>query len=205
MCLTSFTKEEKLTKHYENDCWKVVTELPSPGSVMKFDRPQNELKAPFVVYADFEAILEPILGCNTDPSLSGTTQTHRHKASSCAYFIKCSFDSNLDEMKTFHGPDAVQSFVDNLLHDVTRLYQTHVYQRSVELIMSATDWTHYNSVTHCPFCKREFSETVIKVKDHDHRTGTFRLVLHYFFVYMCFESVDIICFCYLIFQCFKLD
>lgn len=92
VCLTSFTKQEDLDLHIENDCWKVITVLPLPGTKIKFENHQYELKAPFTVYADFECILQAIHGCELDPSKSSSKPEHFHKASSFSYLIKCSFN-----------------------------------------------------------------------------------------------------------------
>ena len=60
-CLESFHSEESRNKHFKycKDNKTVRIEIPEKGSFVKFHYGQNQLKVPFVMYADFEAILKP--------------------------------------------------------------------------------------------------------------------------------------------------
>ena len=66
-CLQCFSKEEILLKHKEV-CIEINGEqsikMPEVGSKIKFTNYNKQMQAPFVIYADFEAITEPIHGCN---------------------------------------------------------------------------------------------------------------------------------------------
>ena len=42
----------------------VRVEMPQEGSTVEFSDGQNQFKVPFIMYADFESILEPVLGQN---------------------------------------------------------------------------------------------------------------------------------------------
>ena len=68
-CLQGFHSEESRDKHFEfcidNDAVKI--EMPESGSVVKFHDGQNQFKVPFIMYADFESILQPISGCSDNP------------------------------------------------------------------------------------------------------------------------------------------
>ena len=61
-CLQGFTFELSRDKHYayciDNETIKV--EMPSKGSTIEFCDGQNQFRVPFMMYLDFEAILEPI-------------------------------------------------------------------------------------------------------------------------------------------------
>ena len=61
-CLSGFNSEQKRDEHFEycKDNEAVKVELPKEGSVVKFNKGQYQLKAPFILYADFEAILKPV-------------------------------------------------------------------------------------------------------------------------------------------------
>ena len=69
-CLQGFTLESRKYEHYGycNDNETVRAEMPKKGSTIEFYDEQNQFKVPFIMYADFEAILNPIQGPN--PNLS---------------------------------------------------------------------------------------------------------------------------------------
>ena len=60
-CLQSFTLESSRDEHqfYCEDNETVRLEMPSKGSTVEFYDGQNQFKVPFMMYADFEVILEP--------------------------------------------------------------------------------------------------------------------------------------------------
>ena len=60
--------------------------MPKPGTdqaKISFENNQKQLKAPNIIYADFEIIIPKIEEPALDPSKSGTKQTSRHQA--CRY------------------------------------------------------------------------------------------------------------------------
>ena len=62
-CLQSFTLESSGDEHqvYCEDNETVRVEMPCKGSTVEFYDGQNQFKVPFMMYADFESILMPIL------------------------------------------------------------------------------------------------------------------------------------------------
>ena len=68
-CLQGFTLESSRDEHYayciDNETIRV--KMPREGStVEEFCDGQNQFKVPFIMYADFESILEPIGSPNPD-------------------------------------------------------------------------------------------------------------------------------------------
>ena len=61
-CLQGFTQESSRDQHqvYCKDNESVRVEMPKQGSAFKFKDGQNQFKVPFIMYADFESILEPM-------------------------------------------------------------------------------------------------------------------------------------------------
>ena len=62
-CLYGFTKEGLLIKHKE-DCYGINKnstriDMPPEGSYIRFKNHQNQMPAPYVIYADFESIIKP--------------------------------------------------------------------------------------------------------------------------------------------------
>ena len=59
--MQGFHSEESRDKHFKycKDNKAVRIEMPKKGSFVKFQYGQNQFKVPFIMYADFEAILKP--------------------------------------------------------------------------------------------------------------------------------------------------
>ena len=75
-CLQCFSSKEILTKH-TNNCIIIngeqAVKLPEKGNnILKYENFRKQQPAPFVIYADFEALTEKVHGCqpNNDSSFT---------------------------------------------------------------------------------------------------------------------------------------
>ena len=61
-CLQGFMQESSRDQHqvYCEDNESVRVEMPKQGSTVEFKDGQNQFRVPFIMYADFESILEPM-------------------------------------------------------------------------------------------------------------------------------------------------
>ena len=61
-CFQDFTQESTRDQHqvYCEDNESVRVEIPKQGSTVEFKDGQNQFKVPFIMYADFESIFEPM-------------------------------------------------------------------------------------------------------------------------------------------------
>ena len=89
-CLQNFTTEQILLKRKDN-CMvvnrKQARRMPKKvENILQFKNHQKQMPAPFVIYADFEAVTEKIQGCepNNNKSYTNKYQTH----TSCSYGYK---------------------------------------------------------------------------------------------------------------------
>ena len=66
-CLQGFNEESSRDKHLDycinNESVKV--EMPHKKAIVQYSDSQFQFKVPFIMYADFESILEPIQGLET--------------------------------------------------------------------------------------------------------------------------------------------
>ena len=79
--MQGFHSEQSRDKHYEycKDNEAVKIEMPKPGSIIEFYDRQNQFNVPFMMYTDFEVILEPIQEqVPGDPNEPYTTEVVRH-------------------------------------------------------------------------------------------------------------------------------
>ena len=51
------------------------------------------MKAPFIVYADRESLLEKMNTCHNNPEKLSTTKINKHTPSGYSLFTHCSFDA----------------------------------------------------------------------------------------------------------------
>ena len=83
-CLQGFTQESSRDQHrvFCKDNESVRVEMPKQGSTVEFKDGQNQFRVPFIMYADFESILEPMdpveLG---SPSQPYTNEVNQHTPS----------------------------------------------------------------------------------------------------------------------------
>ena len=91
-CLGHFRTEESYARHKQlctrDDFMSVLHVLPTPGSKLAkiiFNQYKYCTKAPFVIYADFESILEP--SCR---QVKHTTYTQRYKVCAAAAILTSS-------------------------------------------------------------------------------------------------------------------
>ena len=61
-CLQGFMQESSRDQHqvYCKDNESVRVEMPKQGSTVEFKDGQNQFRVPFIMYTDFESILEPM-------------------------------------------------------------------------------------------------------------------------------------------------
>ena len=69
-CLQGFTQELSRDRHqaYCENNESVKVQMPIKGSKVEFFDGQSQFRVPFMMYADFESILEPIQGPSPDPA-----------------------------------------------------------------------------------------------------------------------------------------
>ena len=73
-CLQGFKEESSRDEHvgYCKNNESVRIEMPHKNPIIQYLDGQFQFKVPFIIYADFESILEPIQGPGNNPSISST-------------------------------------------------------------------------------------------------------------------------------------
>ena len=174
-CINAFTTENALKEHEKHctnkDC--VHLKMPAPGSTISFKRFEREQRVPFVIYADFESLLNPISRCKPNPEISSTTKYQKHEPISFSYYIKCFEDTVCDlEPRTYTGEDATKKFIEWLEKDVKDI--SNIRKRN--MIFGEKEADDFNNANDCWICKGELGPD--KVRDHCHFTGRYRGAAH---------------------------
>ena len=103
-CFHSYRTLNKLKKHERlcNNHDYCHIDMPKEHEKIKNLPGEKSLKAPFIVYADLECILEKIQYCQNNPINSYTEKKSKHKPSGYAWSLICSFDDTKNK-GYFHG------------------------------------------------------------------------------------------------------
>lgn len=171
-CFAVFTNRDSLLDHNEKHCHHRATYLPEPGTVMQFRNPEKGIMAPITVYADFESVLRPVLGCENHPNSKNAVKTYHHVASSYGFLITYATDPSQDYYEEYRGEDCTKRFVENLYAKLKSMFETLVLNNHRPMIYTNKDRAKFESQQHCHICKRIIVGR--KVRDHDHQTGKFR-------------------------------
>ena len=129
-CLQCLSSKEHLEKH-KVDCIEIngkqSIEMPEPGSTITFTNYRRQLPAPFVIYADFEAITEKV--SEKAQQKSSTEQYQKHTDCGYGYKVVCCYDDKFSKpIKVFRGEKAVHKFMKDMLVEVKycqKVVKTH--------------------------------------------------------------------------------
>ena len=62
------------------------------NKILKYNHREKSMRAPFIIYADLESLLEKMETCYNNPEKSSTTKINKHTPSGYSLFTYCSFD-----------------------------------------------------------------------------------------------------------------
>jgi len=122
--------------------------MPHPqNNTLEFTQVQHQLPVPFVVYADFECILETE---NLELS-SKLFNINEHISISYAYYIKFAFDSRLHTFFLETGKNSGISFVNSLIKNLTKLSDEYLH-KTVPMRMTLDDQQIFDNSLNCSIC-----------------------------------------------------
>ena len=125
-CLQGFNEESSRDEHLDycinNESVKV--EMPHRNLIVQYSDGQFQFKVPFIMYADFESILEPIQGLENNPRISSTRGVNNHIPSGWCVCSELAYGKVENPLKLYHGEDCVKKFCDHVIGETRRLYQS---------------------------------------------------------------------------------
>ena len=127
-CLQGFTQESSRDQHqvYCEDNESVRVEMPKQGSTVEFNNGQNQFKVRFIMYADFESILEPmgLQGSGSpNPNRSYTNEVNQHTPSGWCVYSKFAYGYVDNLLRLNRGKDCIETFCNYIKEEVHRLYR----------------------------------------------------------------------------------
>ena len=177
-CLQGFTQESSRDQHqvYCENNESVRVEMPKQGSTVEFKDGQNQFKVPFIMYADFESILEPIESPNPNPNLPYTNEVNQHTSSGWYVYSKFAYGDIDNPLRLYRGKDCIETFCNYIKGRSHRLY--HMFPEKPMDLLTKKQWKKYKKATKCHICYKPYTQTNRKVRDHCHYTGLYRGLAH---------------------------
>ena len=181
-CLQCFSREDVLAEHVKN-CLSIngkqAIKMPKKGQHVNFRNYHKQIPAPFVIYADFEAITEKIHGCQKSKDKSYTEAYQKHTDCGYGYKLVCHYNDEFSKpVQVFRGENAAFNFMEKMLEEVEwckTIIKTHFNK---PLVMSEKNQLDFNSSKKCYICQKQYTDEDIRVRDHCHITGEYRGSAH---------------------------
>ena len=105
---------ESYKKVCENKDFCSVTMPSEDTKILEFNQYQKSDKAPFIIYADLECIIEKIDGCKNNPENSSTTKVSEHIPSGFSMSTISLFRSIENKHDVYRGKDCMKMFCELL-------------------------------------------------------------------------------------------
>jgi hypothetical protein len=192
-CLHGYSREDLLEQHKPeckgNGERAIRIQMPTKEkSILKFENWHRQMKAPYIIYADFESIINKFEGPELDSDKTykrNTQKTQQHLACGFSYTVVRS-DGAVGEPVVYRGSNATEIFLQRLEQEETKIKDFLKNPKPMQL--TSEDWDNYNKATNCYICKKLMEQKratktknlyLDKVRDHCHLTGKFRGAAHY--------------------------
>ena len=165
-CLQGVSRESVLEKHRTlcrgSASRPTRVEMPEKGNnTLQFRNFQRQMKAPFIIYADCESIIEKFDTCIPPTHRSSTTKTEMHKP--CGFsFITVRSDGAVSEPYFYSGENCVQEFLAALLRTERALRL--LLRKSVPVQMEDKDWKAFTKQPIATSARRAFLGTTPKTR-----------------------------------------
>ena len=177
-CLGRFYTPESLEKHQRlctrEDFMSVVHVLPAPDTEqahIKFRQFRNTFRAPFVIYADFESILEPM-----ERRVKQTLYNQQHKISAACAMLVTSITAFPHQTWLGSGENALSEFLTQIIKWESECIE-YLKNNIPMKPLSRAKQEEYDTATQCHICRKPLlgvqDPKGITVRDHDHITGLF--------------------------------
>ena len=150
--------------------------MPNSKPIMHYSDGQYQFKVPFMNYADFEWILEPIQGASNNPNISSTREVNVHTPSGWCIYSHFSYGNVTNPLTQYKGPDCISKFYTHIISEAKRPYNSFTELPMAPLTKSQLK--QYARATKCHICFKPFTEKKRKVRDHCHYSGLYRGAAH---------------------------
>ena len=141
ICLNIFYSEVKYNEQL-NYCKtrKPQRLMSSNEKHIKFNKLQNCMLNNFVIYSDFECIID---------------KNNKHKFISGGYLVKCRNDKFTQPVQIFNNLDDYRENLKNELKYIEKINDKHL---NYKIDMKTFDKETFDNITHCEYCNYKFDK-----------------------------------------------
>ena len=143
--------------------------MPHKRPIVEYSDGQFQFKVPFIMYADFESIHEPIQGPGNNPRMglhsgpmgprapiSATRGINVHTPSGWCVRSGFAYGEVKDPLKLYRGKDCVRKLCEHVIGEACRLYHSFP-EKPMEPLMKV-QWKDYKHASSCHICFKPFRE-----------------------------------------------
>ena len=145
--------------------------------MLELNQFQKSDKAPFVIYADLECLIEKINECKYNPENSSTTKIGECIPSGFSMSIISSFKSIENKHAVCRGKDCMKKFYESLREHAMKIIN---FKKKKWSYSQKKQQESYENAKICYICKEKYENKFVKdkkyckVRNHWRDTGEFR-------------------------------
>ena len=140
-CLNIFYSELKYNEHINYfKTRKPQRLMPSNEKYIKFNKLQNCMLNNFIVYSDFECIID---------------KNNEHKFISGGYLVKCRNDKFSKSVQIF---DNIDDYCENLKNELEYIEKINEKHLNYKIDMKTFDKEKFDNTSHCEYCNYKFDK-----------------------------------------------
>ena len=177
-CLQGFKEKSSRDEHigYCINNESVKVEMPHKNPIVQYSDGQFQFKVLFVMYTDFESILEPIQGPENNQRISSTKSINNYVRSGWCVRTEFAYGKVKNPLKLYRGEDCVKKVCDHVIEEARRPCKS--FPKKPMKPLTLNEMYRHNKSERCHICFKPFKEDNPKVTDHCHYTARYKGLAH---------------------------
>ena len=175
-CFRSYTTKNRLKKHKKvckNHDYCYVEMPEEDNKTLKYNHGEKSMRAPFVICADLEFLLEKMSTCHNDPEKSSTTKVNKHTTFGYSLFTCSLFDTIKNNRDCHRDENCMTEFCKVSKEHVTRIIN---YEKKEMIPLIKEEEKMHRRQKKCFIWKKGFNtddndKKHHKIRDHCHYIG----------------------------------
>ena len=148
--------------------------MPQKEIISKYNHGEKSMKAPYIIYADMESLINKIYTCHNNPEKSATTKKNKSTTSGYSLYTHCPFDTSKNKLDYYRDNDCMKTFFikKDLREHATKIISYE--KKRNDTINKYHENQSYHEQKVCYICREEFTtddKKYYKVRDHCHYSG----------------------------------
>ena len=136
--------------------------MPSQNTkILEFSQYQKSDKAPFIIYANLECLIENVGGCNNNPENSSTTKVGEYIPSGFPMFTISSIKSIENKHDVYSGKDCLKKFGESLREHAMKMIN---FKKKKLKLLPKEQQESYKKAKICYICREKFENKYLKEK-----------------------------------------